>query len=266
MVAQVDKIGLLNQAKDYEDEDEVKKPERSEEFMKIKRTLQSFQQKRLNDTYKDLKENPEYTKIGDFFFNKLYAPEDFSFRDASIKKLQRVLKGVVYGGMLSAVAKVAELHELSDALDDLMVEKMIENNVGPGFDMPTYQEIYRQLNNYDRRIYQIKLVGRVNLAFHSLSKKWIVAVSLKTVRTAAHLLGMSKIIDFVHEGYVGFRAIDNIQFFIDTVEERELAWHEEIWRGKYDWDKGMADRRQANRRRSDRRRESRRDNGRRNGE
>jgi hypothetical protein len=58
---------------------------------------------------------------------------------------------------------------------------------------------------------------------------WIVSVSLKTVRTASHLLGMGEIIDFIHEGYVGFRAIDHIEPFLDTIEQRELAWHDEIW-------------------------------------
>ena len=83
------------------------------DFVDVKRALQGFQAARLNTTYADLKSDPQYEKIGVFFFEKLYAPEDFSFRDASIKKLQRVLKGKVYKGMVLAVSQVIELHELS---------------------------------------------------------------------------------------------------------------------------------------------------------
>ncbi|MDM8514639.1 hypothetical protein QUF76_00435 [Desulfobacterales bacterium HSG16] len=213
-------------------EDESCNHEKSEEqFMNQKRALQTFQQTRLSSTYPDMRNNPEYEKIGIFFFDKLYAPEDFSFRDASIKKLNRILNGAVYKGMVSAVTMVIELHELSDELDDKMVVKMIEAGIDENFDMNAYQDIYRGLDNYDERIYQIRLVGRVNRAFHRLSKMWIVGLSLKTVRTAAHLLGMGKIMDFVYEGYVGFRSIDNLDYFIETIEERELAWHEEIWQG-----------------------------------
>ena len=201
------------------------------DFVDVKRALQGFQAARLNTTYADLKSDPQYEKIGVFFFEKLYAPEDFSFRDASIKKLQRILKGKVYRGMVSAVSQVIELHELSDRLDDRMVDDMLAAGIGPDMDMDQYQMIYRGLDNYDERIYQINLSTEVTRAFHRLSKKWIVALSLKTVRTTAHMIGMGKIIDFIYEGYEGFRSIKSIDFFVDTVQARELAWHNEIWNG-----------------------------------
>jgi len=208
------------------------KSEKNNEFMELKRALQALQSKRINSTYTDLKENPEYTKIGNFFFEKLYSPEDFSFRDASIKKLHKILKGKIYKGVISAVNKVIELHELSDKLDDLMVQNMIKMKIGPEIDMDQYQKVYRSLDNYEQRIYQIKLSTDVTRTFHRLSKKWIVALSLKTVHTAAHLLGISKIIDFIYEAYEGFRVIKNIDYFVNTIEERELAWHEKIWSTK----------------------------------
>ena len=207
-------------------------PANHQDFGRLKRTLQAFQSARLNNTYADLKKDPEYAKIGHFFFEMLYAPEDFSFRDTSIKKLHRLLKGKVYKGMVTAVTQVIELHELSDMLDDRMVEQMIATGVGENMQMDQYQKIYRSLDNYDQRVYQIKLSTKVTRAFHKLSKKWLVALSLPTVRSAAHLIGMGKIIDFIYEGYNGFRAINNIDFFAETVEQREMAWHDEIWYGK----------------------------------
>ena len=201
----------------------------NDDFLTVKRALQAFQAERLNATYADLKNDPEYEKIGVFFFEKLYAPEDFSFRDASIKKLQKILKGRVYKGMVSAVSQVIELHELSDRLDNRMVDDMLAAGIGPDMDMDQYQAIYRGLDNYDERIYQINLSIDVNRSFHRLSKKWIVALSLKTVRTTAHLIGMGKILDFIYEGYEAFRAIKSIDYFVDTVQARELAWHDKIW-------------------------------------
>jgi len=200
-----------------------------EEFVRLKRALQAFQSARLGQTYKDLMNDPQYEKIGHFFFEKLYAPEDFSFRDTSIKKLHKLLRGKVYSGIISAVSKVIELHELSDLLDDHMVEQMMARGIGEDMDMEQYQTVYRSLDNYDQRLYQITLGAEVNQVFYKLSKKWVVAVSLNTVRTAAHLIGMGKIIDFIYEGYAGFRAIKNIDYFIETVNTRERAWHDEIW-------------------------------------
>jgi hypothetical protein len=203
----------------------------SDSFLQLKRILKEFQSNRINRTYKDIKENPEYTKIGNFFFKKLYAPEDFSFRDTSMKKLHKALSGKVYANMLIAVAKVIELHHISDEQDDLMVKKMMEAGIDEHMTMDEYQEIYRSLDNYDQRIYQINLSAEVIRIFHGLSKKWIVEVSLKTVKTTAVLFGIKEIIDFVYDGYLSFKTIDNIDFFVKTMTERETAWHNEIWSG-----------------------------------
>jgi len=114
-----------------------------------------------------------------------------------------------------------------------MVEKMIEAGMeaetGESMTMDQYQEIYRSLDNNNQRIYQINLSAEVTRIFHGLSKKWIVAVSLKTVKTTAALFGIREIIDFIYEGYMAFKTIDNIDFFVETMTQRELAWHTEIW-------------------------------------
>lgn len=201
----------------------------SDSFLKLKRALQEFQSKRINETYKDIESDPEFSKIGNFFFKKLYAPEDFSFRDTSMKKLHKALDGKIYKHMVSAVTKVIELHDISDEQDNLMVEKMMAEGVDESMTMTEYQKIYRSLDNYDQRIYQINLSADVTRIFHRLSKKWIVAVSLKTVKTTAALFGIKEIIDFIYEGYMAFKTIKNIDFFVETISDRELAWHNEIW-------------------------------------
>jgi hypothetical protein len=201
----------------------------TDNFIKLKRALQEFQSGRITRTYKDIEADPEFAKIGNFFFNKLYAPQDFSFRDTSMKRLHKALDGKIYKNMLTAVTKVIELHDISDEQDDLMVKKMIETGVDESMTMAQYQNIYVSLDNYDQRVYQINLSAEVTRIFHGLSKKWIVAVSLNTVKTAAVMFGVKEIIDFIYDGYVSFKTIDNIDFFVDTMVQRELAWHNEIW-------------------------------------
>jgi len=200
------------------------------DYISLKRALQQFQSDRLNRTYADLKMDPPYASIADFFFNRLYAPEDFTFRDTSIKSLQHVLEGRIYRPMTAAMLKVVELHELSDDLDDRMVEKMIETGIGPDLTLAQYRTVYRQLDNYDQRVYQINLTIDVTRVFHGLSQKWIVGVSLKTVTVAAHLLKVGKILDFINEGYLAFRQIKSIDHFVDTIARREMAWHDKLWR------------------------------------
>ncbi|MFH1154065.1 MAG: hypothetical protein V1793_09615 [Pseudomonadota bacterium] len=209
----------------------VKDKSHQDTFVELKRALQAFQAERLRNTYTDLRAMPEYEHIGDFFFNRLYAPEDFSFRDASIKKLHSALDGKVYGGMLSAVSRVIELHELSDALDETMVEMMTDLEIGPDMTMDEYIKAYQSLDNFDQRVYQINLGAEVTHDFHRLSQKWMVAISLRTVKTAAMLFDIKQIVDFIYDGYTAFKKIKSIDYFVDTILERELAWHHKIWQG-----------------------------------
>lgn len=201
----------------------------SQDFLNLKRALQAFQVTRLNSTYADLKQDPQYDKIGRFFFEKLYAPQDFSFRDTSIKKLHKVLAGKVHRAIVTAVGQVLELHELTERLDDRMVQQMIKMGVDGEVTMDQYRAVYRSLDNYDQRVQQIELSLQTTRTFHRLSRKWVVTLSLNTVRSAAHLLGMGPIIDFIYEGYEGFRSIKNIDYFMEIVGNRERAFNDDIW-------------------------------------
>lgn len=201
----------------------------SDTFIKLKKALQIFQSKRLNKTYKDLKQNPEYIEMSNFFFNKLYAPKDFTFRNESIEKLHRKLNGKLNYKIINAVSKVIELHYLSDKLDDEMVLKMMDLCIDQNMDLKEYQKVYKALDNYDQRIYQINLGAEITPFFHNLSKKWIITVSLEAVKKASYFFDIKQIIDFVYEGFNAFKKINNIDFFVNTIVKREIAWHNEIW-------------------------------------
>jgi hypothetical protein len=201
-------------------------------FLDCKRTLQTFQSDRFRGSYSDLRNNPQFAAIGDFFFNRLYGPEDFTFRNVSIKKLHRILDGKVYAGMLKAVTLVIELHDLSDRLDDRMVELMLADGCAAPLTIARYRDAYRRLDNYDERIRQIELSCSAVRQFHRLSRKWVVGMSLKTVRATARLLGVGRIMDFVYEGYDAFRRIDAIDYFVETIDRRERAWHDDLWFGR----------------------------------
>ncbi|RTZ97216.1 MAG: hypothetical protein DSY89_11140 [Deltaproteobacteria bacterium] len=206
----------------------TKKRQSSPNFPDLKRGLQQFQANRLNETYADLRADPQYAALGNFFFNRLYAPEDFSFRDTSMKRLHQALEGKIYRPMTAAMAQVIELHELSEHLDNQMVEKMIESHVGPRLTPDQYQAIYRSLDNDDQRVHQINLTVDATRSFYRLSQKWLVAISLKSVRIASQFLNIGEIMDFIDEGYTAFRKIRKIDYFIDTISRREMNWHRHL--------------------------------------
>ncbi len=199
------------------------------DFYDHKRALQAFQRRRIDETYADLKQNPEYRRLGRFFFEELYGPGDYAFRDTSIRKLHGVLKGKIHGGVVSAVDRVFEVQALSEDLDERMTAEMIERGTGPKLTMATYREIYRSLDNRDERLHQVDLTLDVTRDFFHLSHKWMIGLSLKTARRAARLMGLGQIMDFIQQGYDAFQSISDIEPFVQTVRSREQAFNDEIF-------------------------------------
>ena len=201
------------------------------DFETHKRALQAFQRRRIDETYADLKADSEYRHLGRFFFEDLYGPEDYSFRDTSIRKLHDALRGKIHRGVIAAVDRVLELQELSEDLDERMTAEMIEAGTGPELTVETYREIYRSLGNLNQRLYQIDLTLDVTRDFYRLSQKWVVGISLKTARSAAHLMGLGRVMDFVHRGYTALQTISDIEPFIETVRQREKAFNDRMFNG-----------------------------------
>jgi len=124
---------------------------------------------------------------------------------------------------------VFDLQELSEELDDRLVERMVARGFGPELTAIQYKTIYRDLDNFDQRMTQVEMANDAVLEFHRFSKKWLVGVSLKTARSAARIMGLGSVMDFIYEGYVAFHSINDIQFFTDTIHRREEAFNRSIW-------------------------------------
>lgn len=205
--------------------------EPEDRFFLLKRALQAFQAARIRQTYADIVASPQYAKLGAFFFEQIYGPQDFGFRNHSIKSLHHKLSAFLKGEIIDAVGKVIELQDLSDELDERMAEQMLERGLGPELSMQEYAHLYRGLGNYPRRIYQIDLLVESVKAIHRISQIRFIGWSLKIVDKAAHLAGMGKIMDFLVQGYDAFHAARDIDFFVQTVEQREKELNDRLFGG-----------------------------------
>lgn len=200
--------------------------EEGRSFEALKRRLQQFQARRIRATYADIVQIPQYALLGEFFFSRIYGPQDFGFRNHSIKTLHQKLHGVFRGEIIDTMAKVIELNELSGELDDLMVSTLLREKSGAEWDEAVYAEIYRACDNYSRRVYQIELTVEAIRRVHRMSRIRMIAWILKIVRAAAQLAGMGRIMNFLSDGYEAFHRVEDIDFFADTVAERETARNE----------------------------------------
>jgi hypothetical protein len=204
-------------------------PHTADKLISLMQGVQHFQSARIRQTYADLVAMPQYAKLGNFFFEQLYGPQDFGFRNHSIKSLHHKLSGFLKGEIIEGVGKVIELQDLSDALDEQMAQLMLERRIGRELTMPEYAEIYRAPDNYEQRLYQIDLLVESVKAIHHISQMRFIGWSLKVVSKAAHLAGMGKIIDFLVQGYDAFHSAKDIDFFVQTIDQREKALNDQLF-------------------------------------
>jgi hypothetical protein len=195
----------------------------------LKQTLQTFQAQRIRSTYADLAQIPEYQKLVEFFFSQIYGSQDFGFRNESIKSLHKRLSSFLRGEIIEAVGKVIELNDLSDMLDQRMAEKMLAQQPDRKLTETSYQMIYRSLDNYEERVYQIDLLLEATRGIHHTSRLGLIGWTLKAVQQAAHLAGMGKIVDFLVQGYEAFHTVQHIDDFLATVEAREKVLNDELF-------------------------------------
>ncbi|RMG42011.1 MAG: hypothetical protein D6732_01695 [Methanobacteriota archaeon] len=194
-----------------------------------KKALQAFQASRIRDTYADLASDPQYALLIDFFFEHIYGPQDFSFRNQSIKTLHKRLSGFLKGEIIEEVGRVIQLQELSDQLDELMAEKSLELEIKLPFTMESYSQVYRYCNNYSQRVHQIELLIEATRGIHRLSQMPFIGWSLKIVRKAAQIAGFGEIMDFLISGYQAFHSTKDIEPFLKIVEKREKALNDQLF-------------------------------------
>ena len=202
---------------------------KDDDFQTLKAGLQKFQQHRLRHTYDDIIDDAQYGPMADFFFTRLYASEDLSLRNSSIRKLHRKMQGQISEKISTAVSEVIDLHELSDSLDDRMALAMQAMGIGSDLDETQYGRVYRSLDNYDERLLHLSLVVETIRSFHRLSRSWTIGLSIKAAGKAARIMGLGAVMEFIQEGFESFRAIRDIEFLIGVIQEREQAWHDYFW-------------------------------------
>lgn len=182
---------------------------------------------RLKRTFSDFVENPRYQELVRFFFEDVYSPEDTEERDRQFKALYEFFRKRLGEELTRGVGELVELNDLSHRLDLELLEKI------PGkVTDESYEEGYRRCNNYDVRVKQIDMLCRSVRYFRSIAERRTVGLILKTVLTAASLLGGRVVIGFLKRGYNAYRSVthEEADAFVAALGERERARLDRIYR------------------------------------
>ncbi len=185
-----------------------------------KLALQTFQSHRLRRDHADLAVEVQYQQIGEFFFQELYGPRDFSARDEQGQRLRQFVH-MAPGLAVRDVEQVLKLLELTNTLDDAVVKRLIALDAPLDFDEALYERAYRLADNYADRVLQIDLVRDSLYNVYRMARKPLLGAVLQRTQGLAQAVGMNDIHRFLRAGYRAILPVRDIHRFIETICLRE---------------------------------------------
>jgi hypothetical protein len=185
-----------------------------------KLALQSFQSQRLRRDHADLAAEPQYHQIGEFFFEEMYGPRDFSSRDEQARRLHQFVH-LAPGLAVRDVQDVLELLALTNRLDDAVALRLIELEATLDFDEPLYERAYLLCDNYAERVRQFELIRHSLYNVYRMARRPLIGAVLQRTQGLAQTVGMVDIHRFLYTGYRAIQPVRDIHRFVETVLLRE---------------------------------------------
>lgn len=185
------------------------------------RYLKSFQCERLRDTYADFIAQPHYRAACHFFFNRLYSTQDTHDRDEAFKTIYAAVKRYLGGDVTESMARLIDLQELTIELDQKILQVLADLGAPEDFDMSRYEKAYALSENYPGRVRQIELLEFTLRLVHSISHRLGIGMILAGLRAASLLVGDTRMVDFLYDGYRAFADLPDIEPFAQAMSQRE---------------------------------------------
>lgn len=196
-------------------------------------TLQSWQLKRLTVTFRDLYEQEGYRHAVEFFVSDLYGGMDFRQRDQEMSRVMPIMIRFLPDKALVALAEAFELQAISLEYDFVMAEYMAVQGVHE-LDLESYGDVYRACSERAGRERQIQLFPKIGRDLNKLVRKSIVNYLLRMLRGPAHAAGFGKLQEFLETGLASFRSLEDADYFVETIYQREWGAMEMLFAGDPD--------------------------------
>ncbi|GFD74957.1 hypothetical protein KUL113_43770 [Tenacibaculum sp. KUL113] len=191
--------------------------------MPIIHQLQHWQCERLLVTHDDLAQQKRYQKAMAFFVDELYGPKDFSQRDADLVRVIPKLAKVLPDKAMNAMDDALSLNALSFDLDMAMAQYLNAHFPDEPINRDNYALAYRHVSRIDDRTHQIDIISHLGDQLSDVIKIRGIGMLISLSRRPAKLAGLLALHEFLERGFDAFKALGDVQSFIQPVLVREKA-------------------------------------------
>lgn len=180
--------------------------------------IKRHQHARFERDYASLLASARYGAAARFFLDDLYGPADFAKRDAQFGRVVPSLRRFLPADVVNIVAALAQLHALSEDLDQDMARAL---TVEEELDERSYRAAWQQVGRSVDRERQLALLLEIGTALDRHAQSPLLSVTLKLMRGPAKAAGLSELQSFLERGLAAFTAMHGAQEFLETVTRNE---------------------------------------------
>ena len=179
--------------------------------------IKEHQHARFSRDYATLIESPRYGVATRFFLDDLYGPVDFGDRDAQFGRVVPVMGRLLPTEVMHTVAHLAELHALSEGLDQHMAQALTTEEV----DDRSYRAAWQTVGHRSDRERQLDLLLTIGAALDRYTRTPLLTGTLRLMRGPAKAAGLSHLQSFLERGLAAFTAMHGAQEFLETIADNE---------------------------------------------
>jgi hypothetical protein len=175
--------------------------------------IKQYQSSRFSRDYANLLSSERYGEAARFFLNDLYGPTDFVDRDIQFGRVAPAMARLLPGNVMHTVAQLAELHALSESLDQAMARELDAAAV----DEQSYRAAWRAVGQSSDRQRQLDLLIAIGTSLDQHTRTPLLTTTLRLMRAPARAAGFAHLQAFLERGLAAFVSMRGAEEFLDAV-------------------------------------------------
>jgi len=179
--------------------------------------IKHYQHARFSRDYAQLIESTRYGAAARFFLDDLYGPANFADRDSQFERVVPAMERLLPAAIMHTVAELAELHALSEGLDQRMAQALTADEV----DDRSYLAAWLAVGLRDDRERQLALLLAIGTALDRHTRTPLLTGMLRVMRVPARAAGLSQLQSFLERGLAAFAAMHGAQEFLEIIADNE---------------------------------------------
>lgn len=187
--------------------------------------IKRFQSRRFEASYGDLLSSPRYSEAAGFFLHELYSDKNYAERDQQFARIANTIAKLFPQSVLSTAAALAQVHALTEALDDQMARQWLGRAAQhpPNSSAARYIDAWKHVGDATARYQQLDVVLNLGNELDRLTRKPGLRTLLKLMRGPAAAAGLSALQGFLEAGFDAFARMRGADEFLGVVKQRETV-------------------------------------------